>query len=322
MRLISTILISMLTGCVSYSGVHEAVTFTSRDGTVLRGSLVFPETSAQVMPAVVLLHGAERASRSFVYRMHANIFLERGFAVLLYDKRGAGESGGVHKATFTQLIDDALAAIELLERRDKIDSSTIGIVSASESGWLVPEIVQRSGSIAFAINKVGPAVSWRDTVAWENYNDLQKDGVAEEDAKAEVDLLKRIWEQQVDPKPQRLRELERELGAWQRHPYSVLPRSLEVPNDVWVERISYDPTTFLEQLSVPMLYVYGSDDINVPTDLCVQRLRELEAKGKPVSFHVYQGAGHELGSPSLLPPFYRFEPGYEQLIGDFAVKHL
>jgi hypothetical protein len=70
-----------------------------------------------------------------------------------------------------------------------------------------------------------------------------------------------------------------------------------------------------------MLYIYGSEDVNVPTERCVAELRRLRDAGRPVLFHVYEGSGHELGSVTVLPPFYRFEPGYETLIGDFALAH-
>ncbi len=318
MRLLQLALLCLLAGCFSYDGLPEEVSFRSKDGTLLRGSIVFPSSPRDAYPAVVLLHGAEPATRSFAYRLHANVFLNRGFAVLLYDKRGAGESGGVHRATFHQLIDDALAAVELVAARTDIDPNVIGIVSASESGWFTPEIVHRSGKVSFAINKVGPSVSWQETVAWEYLNDLQRSGRSPEEAQAEVDLVRRIWAYQIEPDAEAVNQLEQEVLSWERHSHTVVPATLTQVSPAERHRLSYDPTPFLRQTAVPMLYVYGSDDINVPTQLCVANLTALQADGASVSFHVFEGAGHELGGPSVRPPFYHFEEGYADLIGDFA----
>ena len=76
---------------------------------------------------------------------------------------------------------------------------------------------------------------------------------------------------------------------------------------------------YLERLSTPTLYLYGRDDVNVPTEACVDRLKELAEEGKPVSFHGFESAGHELGAWKPSPPWYRFLDGYEELVGGFAM---
>jgi pimeloyl-ACP methyl ester carboxylesterase len=307
-------------GCASYSGEAEEVRFVSSDGVELRGSLVFPRRAAPKVPAVLLLHGAEPATRSLVYRMHANIFLERGMAVLLYDKRGAGESGGDHDvATYAQLIDDALAAIRHLRQRPEIDAEKIGLVGASESGWLTPEIAERAGNLAFIINKVGPAISWRETNAWEIYNDLLAEGVGEEAAREQADVFQRLCEYYITPNPDDRPPLEAELDRWAGREDSALPVELGEVSESYIQDISYDPGPFLERLTTPIFYVYGSEDINVPTEQCVRRLIELQGAGLPVTFHVYEGEGHELGGVGITG--YCFVDGYADLLGDFAEQH-
>ena len=39
----------------------------------------------------------------------------------------------------------------------------------------------------------------------------------------------------------------------------------------------FDPLPSLRALSIPVLWVYGDDDRNVPTELCVERLRSIQA---------------------------------------------
>ena len=311
-------------GCVDYQGSSEEVSFVSADGTTLRGTLVFPETAgSERLPAIILLHGAERAERTrFVYPMLANVFLRRGFAVLVYDKRGAGESGGNFETnTFEQLIADAVAAIALLRRRDNIDPARIGLFGASQSGWYTPEIAARAGDIAFIINKVGPAISWRENVAWEVYNDFRADGIGAESAREQTEIVRRIWNYQLAPNEAERIALEQVLAAWATREDSGLPVELEPASPVEAAIMRYDPAPFLESLSVPILYLYGSEDINVPAEENVARLQRLQSLGRPVAYHVFEGGDHELATIGWLPPWYRFLDGYADMVGEFALRH-
>ncbi len=311
------------TGCGSFEGNTHEVSFVGGGGIALRGTLVLPEDALPPVPAIVLLHGAERATRKrFIYRMTGNVFLRRGIAVLVYDKRGAGESGGDYEeTTYAQLIEDAVAAVDLLRQRQDIDPARIGLFGASESGWLTPEIAERSGNIAFVINKVGAPLSVRETVAWEVYNELLADHVGEESAREQTDVFRRIWAYRMAPTPEERIALEETLALWAHRKESRLPVALKEVSDAYVADISYDPTPYLERLSVPMLYLYGTEDVNIPTAACVARLSELAAEGKPLSFHVFEGAGHELGGFRLLSLGYRFVDGYAELLGAFAERH-
>lgn len=308
-------------GCASIGGTTEEVAFAGSEGTVLRGTLALPDQAARPLAAVVLLHGAERATRKrAVYTAEAGIFLRRNFAVLVYDKRGAGESGGTYEdTTYSQLVGDAEAAIAYLRGRPEIDPARIGLVGASESGWLTPEIAERSGGLAFIVNKVGPALSWRETVAWEVYHEMRSQGIEERSAREQVDVLRRVWAYYLAPDPNERAALEAELSAWAQRKDSALPAALqEAPHASYLEHVRYDPSPYLERLATPTLFLYGREDVNVPTEACIERLKELAAAGRPVSFHVFEDAGHELGTWSLLPPWYRFLDGYEELVGNFA----
>ncbi len=310
------------TGCVSYEGEPVEVVFKGSGGTELRGTLVFPKNANTPVPAAILLHGSEKATRSFAYRMHANVFLERGIAVLLYDKRGAGKSGGNYEqTTYAQLVGDAIEAVTFLRQRKDIDASKIGLVGASESGWLTPEVTERVGDIAFVINKSGPALSWRETVAWDIYNELLAADVSEPDARAQIELQQRVWAYYLSPNAEERGILDEALASWAGREDSLLPTAMTEVSDAYIEKISYDPSPYLERLSTPMLYVYGAHDVNVPVEKCLERLSKLAAEGTPVSFHTSEEAGHELGSVGVFPPGYRCTNGYSGLLGNFAEKH-
>ncbi len=324
MKHLALVAITLLAvACASTTSRTEEVSFTGGGGIVLRGTLKFPANATGPVPAVVLLHGSERATRKRpIYALDGRVFLQRNLAVLVYDKRGAGESGGDHEhSTFSQLVSDAVAAVAFLRQHSEIDAAKIGVVGASESGWLTPEIAERCGGLAFIINKSGSSISWRDTVAWEVYNELLDDGVDEPSAREQVAILRRIWSYDIKPTPEEKAALENILATWAGRKASRLPSTLREVSDSYVERIAYDPTRFLERLTTPTLYVYGASDVNVPTRASVARLEELAMAGKPIQFHVFENAGHQLGRRYWLPPWYRLLTGYPELLGDFAEAH-
>lgn len=312
-----------LAGCVGFDGNSEDVSFTGAGGIQLKATLLTPQRTARsVLPAIVLLHGAEKATRKrLVYKLTANVFLERGFAVLVYDKRGAGDSQGDHdSSTYAQLVEDAVAAVQYLRRHSKIDADRVGIFGISESGWLTPEIAERSGS-AFVINKVGSPLSVRDTVAWEVYNEMLDEGVAEDSAREQTDVYRRIWEYRVAPTEGERAAIDAVLSKWSEKVDSQLPTKLKTVSSSYIADISYDPTPFLERLDIPMFYLFGRHDVNIPTAESIERLAELTERGKNVTTYVFEDEGHELGGFTPWPPLYKFADGYAALIGDFAEQH-
>lgn len=316
------ILAACLGACVSPNGISEDVTFTGAGGTQLRGTLIKPRQESEALPAIVLLHGAEKATRDrMIYTLTANVFLDYGIAVFVYDKRGAGESGGDYETTtYAQLVEDAISAVSVVKGNPSIDAQRVGILGISESGWLTPEIAERSGA-TFVINKVGSALSVQDTIAWEIYNELLDDGVSESRANEQVDIYRRIWKFRVAPTNDERSALEGILADWSDLQDSHLPKVLRDVSDDYIADISYDPGPYLERLKAPTLFLYGTEDVNIPSAECVVRLDVLSAQGLPVSYHIFEDEGHELGGFSPLPPFYAFADDYARLIREFALLH-
>lgn len=312
-----------LTACVSFDGDAEDVSFTGGGGIRLQATLLTPrESDKSVLPGIVLLHGAEKATRNrLVYKLTANVFIERGFAVLVYDKRGAGKSEGDHdSSTYAELVEDAISAVQFMRQHPRVDEDRVGILGISESGWLTPEIAERSGS-AFVINKVGSPLSVRATVAWEVYNELLDDGVAEDSAREQTDVYRRIWEYRVSPTEDERVAIDEVLSKWTERDDSQLPAKLKDVSESYLADIRYDPTPFLERLEIPMLYLFGRHDVNIPTAGSVERLAQLADQGKPFRTFIFEDEGHELGGFTPWPPLYKFADRYATLIGDFAERH-
>jgi alpha-beta hydrolase superfamily lysophospholipase len=104
--------------------VERSVEFSSQ-GATLRGLLYLPRAAARRPPIVVMAHGFSATMDGMVADRYAAAFCDAGLAVLLYDHRNFGRSGGEPR----QQIDRWL---QVIGYRDAIDfATTIGEVDAS-----------------------------------------------------------------------------------------------------------------------------------------------------------------------------------------------
>ena len=191
--LLAAVILFNVTRYLMYLSPSEEVTFRS-SGFEISGVLVKPAEEG-VFPAVVVLHGSGPESLNDpAYKATANTLVRSGFAVLLYDKRGVGNSGGDFEAArYSDFVDDAVEAVRYLRYREDVDPNRIGLFGNSESGWFTPEIAYRSENIAFIFNRVGPPLPWIDTVLWEVRNEFLEAGVAEADLEKLLDITERRW---------------------------------------------------------------------------------------------------------------------------------
>ena len=72
----------------------------------------------------------------------------------------------------------------------------------------------------------------------------------------------------------------------------------------------FDPVPALRSLTIPVLWMYGSDDRNVPTELCVDRLRTLRT-GHDFQWIVLPTAHTPLVLPTGLLSSLPRSPGFD-----------
>ena len=100
---------------IRYHGTIEEISFQSGDVT-LNGWFVKPDGPGP-HPTVVLLHGAgPQTGDGMPARIYGNAFLRSGVAVLTYDKRGVGGSGGTFvRNRYRDFIEDGISAVRYLQ---------------------------------------------------------------------------------------------------------------------------------------------------------------------------------------------------------------
>ena len=205
-------------------------------------------------PAVVVGHGSGETTKQ-ACRFLVQGFLQRGYAVLCYDKRGVGQSTGTYvnvgtrnsEERFPILAADMAAGARFLRTERDIDGKRIGLVGNSQAGWIIP-LAARDAKPAFMIILVGPTVSVGEEMYYSQFA---------EKTTTPLETLAGVLTQFTGPH-------------------------------------GFDPRSVLSTLDVPGLWLLGGEDRSIPTPETVAILDDFIRKGRPFARVVYASSGHDL----------------------------
>lgn len=144
-------------------------------------------------PAIVLLHGSSSNLRSD-YIFYADYFAKLGFEVLIFDKRGNGEStGNYYSSSYNDLIADAVLCLETMYKRKSVNKEKVGLWGLSQGALLLSKIASKTNipkfliAISLDVNSVTEAAAYSDSLLVIKLGGSEKDGkiVAESHRKVE-----------------------------------------------------------------------------------------------------------------------------------------
>jgi fermentation-respiration switch protein FrsA (DUF1100 family) len=293
---------------------EEEVTYTNKAaGNTLAATLDLPNGKGP-FPAVLLISGSGPNDRDESLLGHkpflvlSDYLTRKGIVVLRADKRGVGKStGDLGKATTADFASDAEAGVAWLKTRPEVDRHKIGLIGHSEGGIVAPMAAVADSSVAFVVMMAGSGVPGDQVIpeqvrliAEANGESKEK---ADEEAVAERESLTAV-ETEKDPKA-----LEHLLGvklAAEGMPDAQIAAQIKAATSPWFRFfITYDPATALRKLTVPVLVLNGSLDLQVPPAQNLPAIRKaLEEAGNkhfevdelPGLNHLFQTA--KTGSPS------------------------
>lgn len=125
--------------------VSQEVQFSNGNAHLV-GTVYLP-AQGDHLPAVVVLHSASAATRqAALYRHLSEVLPAMGIAVLIYDRRRAGQSSGTLENIDSEtLADDGIAGQYALARVcSRFDDKKIGFWGLSQGGWLAVLAAGRS----------------------------------------------------------------------------------------------------------------------------------------------------------------------------------
>jgi pimeloyl-ACP methyl ester carboxylesterase len=272
-----------------------------RNGEVqLAGTLYLP-AGRPPHPVMVFTHGSGASTRH-EYAADADALARAGIAALIYDKRGAGESSGANwrMATFRELAADAAAGVRMLRTRPDIDARKVGLFGLSQGTWLIGMVAEADPDVGFLVFVSGSGVPvWEQEVyrtgALMRAAGFSDDEIAEARAfKTRAFTVARTglgW-----PALDSMRTaLRARYPAWF-DDYADEFGSLTSARFWWLAAYHYDPTPALEGLTMPVLGLFGEDDLSFPIPVVVDRMRAALARAgnRDVTLTVVPGAEHQL----------------------------
>lgn len=139
---------------------RELVSFRNGD-VALAGTVITPPGRGP-FPSIVFAHGSEGNDRHSFGPVPLAL-AARGFAVMVYDKRGTGNSTGTWRTIgLAPLADDLVRAIRMMQSRPGIDPRSVGIYGTSEGGWVAAYAAARAPDVAFVVTVCGGALTKAD----------------------------------------------------------------------------------------------------------------------------------------------------------------
>lgn len=299
-----------------YPYAVKAVTFTNvSGGHSLSGTLTVPHSKKPV-PAIVLIHGSGPNDRDETVFGHkpflvlADHLTRNGIAVLRYDKRGIGESGGDHLTATTQdFASDALAALTFLKEQPMIDSNHCGLLGHSEGGLIVPYLAARHpDAMKYIVMLAGPGVPGKAIMARQLEAFHRISGRTSEAIDAELKRQQALFNIVLN-EPDIARadalltaEVEKQWAAMtdaeQQAPgvsLEILKASIKTVNSPWFRYfLAHDPRPDLSRVTCPVLAVWGEKDTQVLPDQNVPEVDKALKQGgnQKITIKVFPDLNH------------------------------
>lgn len=276
---------------------EEVIIKNEKDGLTLAGTLTIPDTS-EVSPVVILISGSGPQNRNQEVFGHksflvlADYLTRQGIAVLRYDDRGTAEStGNFGVATTADFATDVLSVVKFLKTRSNIDTNNIGLIGHSEGAIIAPLAANQSEDIAFMVLLAGTGIPGKEiflmqaqTVRSFEISDPNQESFFQGFNKKMIEIA--ASEKQLSEKRKELMLLYKEAESFLQ---TMVPEGTNTDAFIrqlvnrslspWMQYFyNYNPSDELEKVTIPVLSLNGSKDVQVDAKINQPAIKEaLEA---------------------------------------------
>ena len=232
-----------------------------------------------------------------LYEHLKHILPPLGIAVFVYDRRGSGASGGDEgHYDFQILAQDGAAARNALANSPHVDAARIGYWGISQGGWLALVAGAIDSKAAFVVSVSAPMTTPDMQMSFAVENILRIHGYGPEEI-AIAQHARRAVDDYLRGKLDRA-SAEQALNAARQRPWFPL---IYMDNTVgnpetssWLKQMRFDPMTMLDNVSAPVLMLYGQDDPWVPVRSSMDRLRAIAKQHANLRVAIVAGADHTM----------------------------
>jgi len=255
----------------------------------LAGTLTLPPGTGRLRhPAVVLVAGSGPVGRDEhvagipIFAQLAGALAGQGFAVVRYDKRGVGQSGGrSERATLQDYADDLAGAVKWLARRKDIDPKRIAVAGHSEGGAVAMLAATREKKIASLVLVAAPGTTGADLVLEQQAHIFEVTNTPEKERTEKTALQKKIHAAVIAD------------SGWEGIPQELRAQA----ESAWFRSLLlFDPAKVMPKIRQPILIVQGDLDKQVfPRHAeTLGSLARARKKAGPVEVVHLQGINHLL----------------------------
>ena len=258
-----------------YPYVSEEVSFVNPiGGHALSGTLTLPKADGR-FPCAILITGSGPQNRDEELMGHkpflvlSDYLTRQGIAVLRFDDRGVGKSGGdFASATTGDLATDVEAAIAYLKTRTDIIS--VGLIGHSEGGIIAPMVASRNKeTVAFVVLLAGTGIRGKELLLLQSQLISKVNGVSTAQIKKNTSLNEKLYSLVMttfdkDQIKKEATKLMSEYSATHVTETDVDGLLAQI-NAPWFRYfLNLDPTVFLEKTTCHVLALNGTLDLQVP----------------------------------------------------------
>ncbi|MDQ2792908.1 MAG: alpha/beta fold hydrolase [Bacteroidota bacterium] len=301
----------------------------------LNGMLTIPAGQGP-FPAVVLLsdsgpHDRDGTVGDFApLGQLADYLTRRGIAVLRFDDRGVGKSGGTPATTTADLVSDAQSGLNYLRTRPEIDLSHLGLVGHGEGGNVALLAAAQPLPPAFVVTLAAYGLPGRDIVVQQQATTLRTLGTenAQIDAatKRQMAMLEIIRQTSDNAQAQAIvaNMLKQNNAAIDNATAQASASEMTSPHYRYF--LAFNPIEKLAVVACPVLLLNGTSDLTVNADANLNALEKgLKASKKPVAVHKMAGVNHLFQPEQAKWPIVNgqqqpnFSPESEEIIREWII---
>ncbi len=296
---------------------EEEVRFQNiAEGFALGGTLTLPQGEGP-FPAALLVTGSGSQNRDEEifghkpFKLIADQLTRSGIAVLRYDDRGVGASGGSAAGSTTKdLAGDARSGIDYLLGREDINHSEIGIIGHSEGAMIAMMLASSFDDIAFIISLAGPGVDGK-TILLEQSDYINRESGVDssilDDNRAVMTKVYdsmianesyEVWKEEVAKFTSEFYS-EKSLHTYSEEEIKQIKENLlgSIPESAyaWMKYfIMFDPTALFSSIKCPVLALNGEKDCQVLAEKNIDAIKKglLSAGNTKSTTMILPGLNH------------------------------
>ena len=284
---------------------EEVVVENTEANIVLAGTFTRPEGNEKY-PVVILISGSGRHDRDGSIPTHkpflvlSDYLTRNGIAVLRFDDRGVGEStGDLSKATTADLAQDVLSAVSYLKSRKDIDAKKIGLIGHSEGGIIAPLAANQTSDISFIVSMAGTGIPGSEISVMQSKTlrtfPVQDEIAFEQNLRKSIKIVSSNKE--ISQKREELlahtniylAPILKSIGATDENISRFIKKEIDRLLTPWnIYFLNYNPADEFEKLSIPVLSLNGSKDIQVDATINQNAIRNALIKGNNKNYKIVE----------------------------------